>query len=127
MRDSCRGVLEYIAGVYLSAAEIGIGHFPDVGLALRKRGLRIVATDIHSFQYDGIEVYVDTILEPNLSLYSGVEVIYSIRPPIELVPYMKRLARMICADVIIKPLSSEYPDGMLVGRGMSAFYLWRSL
>ena len=125
MRSSCRAVVEYIARHYRSAAEIGIGPFPDVGRALQDKGLRILATDIRPYRYDGIEVFVDDVTDPDLTLYRGIQLIYSVRPPLELVPYMKRVACEINADMIIKPLSSEYPGGQLVGGGKTAFFQWR--
>ena len=125
MRSSCTAIVEYVASAYTSAAEIGIGSFADVGLALQEKGLRIFATDIKPFHYDGIEVYMDDITDPDLTLYRGIQLIYSIRPPLELVPYMKRVAKEVSADMIIKPLSSEYPGGQITDGGRAAFYHWR--
>jgi uncharacterized protein len=112
--ETCRrieGLADYIAGNYYKAAEIGIGHFPDVAFTLLKKGMDVFATDIHPFHFPGFRVYTDDITSPEFSLYDGTEVLYSMRPPPELVPYMIILAKTIAADIIIKPLSSEYPDG----------------
>ena len=127
MRSSCTGIVTYIANKYSFAVEIGIGHFPDVGLALVEKGLRFFATDMKPFQYDKIEVYVDDITKPNVSLYSKAEIIYSIRPPLELIPFIKSVAREVNADMIVKPLSSEYPGGQLFGGGRTCFFLWRCI
>jgi uncharacterized UPF0146 family protein len=120
-------VVEYITGKYDDAVEIGIGHFPDVALALKGKGVKVLATDIKQFQYGGLKVVVDDVTEPDLSLYNRVHVIYALRPPMELVPYMVRLAKAISTDLIVKPLASEYPGGQLTGSGNSAFYLWSRL
>jgi hypothetical protein len=127
VRSSCKGLVDYIVDRYKYGVEVGIGHFPDLALALVDRGLRIFATDIKPFQYRGLKVIVDDITKPNKPLYSGVELIYALRPPVELVPYMKRLAKEMGACLIVKPLSSEYPGGHLVLQGRSTFFLWEGL
>ena len=124
MRSSCKGLVDYISHRYGNCAEIGVGHFPDVAQALSKAGVRVFATDIRRFRHEGLEVVVDDITEPNKPLYAGVELIYSIRPPVELVPYMERLAKEIGAALVVKPLSSEHPGGRLSRRGETTFFLW---
>jgi uncharacterized UPF0146 family protein len=125
--ETCRriaGLADYIASKYNKAAEIGIGHFPDVADALLKRGLTVFATDIHPFYFPGFRVYADDITSPDLSIYEGTEILYSMRPPPELLPHLIKLGKMIRADIIIKPLSSEYPDGwQCVCRDDSIFFV----
>jgi uncharacterized protein len=127
--ETCRrieGLVDFIAVRYNNAVEIGIGHSPDVAFALLKRHVRFFATDIRPFQYTGLNVVVDDITEPELSLYRGMKLIYSMRPPPELIPYMKRLARMVSADLILKPLSDEYIDGCRFMRnGNMTFFMKR--
>lgn len=127
MRNSCKGLVDYIAGTYGCAAEIGIGHFPDLALALVDRGVQVFATDIKPFRHKGLKVVVDDITQPNLSLYTGVHLIYSLRPPLELVPYMERLAKAAAVDLIVKSLASEYPGGRLTRNGNTTFFLWSNL
>lgn len=118
-------LVDFIAERYGNAAEIGVGHFPDVALGLKRRGVRVFATDIRPVYYEDIDVFVDDITSPNLVPYKGINLIYSMRPPPELVPYMVRLAKTISADVIIKPLSSEYPEGWkLIRHGNASFFLF---
>lgn len=116
--------MNYIADKYSHVVEIGIGHFPDVALALLQRGVRVFATDIKTFQYRGFKVVIDDIIEPDFSLYAALDLIYSLRPPSELVPFMMRLAERLSTDLIIKPLSSEHLDGQLVCHGNTSFFLW---
>jgi len=117
-------LVDFIAERYENAAEIGVGHFPDVALGLQKRGVKVFATDIRPFLYDGVDVIVDDITSPSLSLYKGIDLIYSLSPPPELVPFMARLAKTISADVIMKPLSSEYPEGWkLMKNGDTTFFI----
>jgi uncharacterized UPF0146 family protein len=127
IRESCRGLVDYIAFRYGSAAEIGVGHFPDVSLALVGRGVSLFATDIKPFRHNGLRVVVDDVIQPDLSLYASLNLIYSLRPPPELVPYMVRLAEVVSADLIIKPLAPEHPGGKLTANGNSTFFLWSGL
>jgi uncharacterized UPF0146 family protein len=127
MRESCKGLVDFIAFRYGSAVEIGIGHLPDVSLALVGRGVSLFATDIRPFRHYGLRVVVDDVIQPDLSLYASLNIIYSLRPPPELVPYMVRLAGVVSADLIIKPLASEHPGGKLTANGNSIFFLWSGL
>ena len=88
---------EYIAGRYRKIAEIGIGHFPDMALALIAKGADVFATDIIPFSYKGLRVIVDDVMRPDISLFGGVDLIYSMRPPPELVYYIDRLAARLSA------------------------------
>jgi uncharacterized protein len=126
--EACRridGLVDYIAGKYTKAIEIGIGHFPDVAYALIDRRLELLATDILPFKYAGLKVVMDDVTAPDPEVYSNVNVLYSMRPPSELVPYMVRLAENIPADLIVKPLSAEYLNGGLMKYGNTTFYLWK--
>ncbi len=119
-----QGLVDYISGRYRDSAEIGIGHVPDIAFALLKHGVKVFATDVRPFQYDGLAVILDDITEPDFSLYASVDLIYSLRPPPELVPYMIRLAQAVSADVIVKPLSSDYLGGKMIRNGNTAFFFW---
>jgi uncharacterized UPF0146 family protein len=70
-----QGLVDYISGTYRDSAEIGIGHFPDVAFALLRKGIKVFATDIKSFQYNGLSVVMDDVTEPDFSLYSSVDLI----------------------------------------------------
>jgi uncharacterized UPF0146 family protein len=116
---------EYIAGRYRKSVEIGIGHFPDLAFALVDRGADVFATDIDPFSYRGLKVVVDDVTRPDISLFKGVDLIYSMRPPPELVYYMARLAARLSAALIVKPLSSEFVEGRKVVRhGDTTFFEW---
>jgi len=125
VRNSCKGLIDYIALHYSCVAEAGIGHFPDVAVALVERGIRVLATDIKSFEHCGLKVTVDDITQPDLSLYSAIDLLYSLRPPPELVLYMSRLARKLSVDLIVKPLASEHPGGRLTRYESTTFFLWK--
>lgn len=116
--------MDYISGTYCDIAEIGIGHFPYIAFALIQKGVKVFATDVKQFQYYGLSVLLDNITEPDFSLYSSVDLVYSLRPPPELIPYIIRLAKAVSADVIVKPLTSDYLGGRMVRNGNTTFFLW---
>jgi uncharacterized UPF0146 family protein len=125
--ETCRrieGLIDFIAERYKSAAEIGVGHFPDVALRLLRNGLNVIATDIRPYAHEGLNVFIDDVTAPDLSLYQGIDLIYSMRTPAELAPYITGLAKTISADAIIKPLASEYSEGWkLIKNGNSTFFM----
>ena len=126
--ETCRrieGLVDFIAGRYSKIAEIGIGLFPDVAHALIEKGTKVFATDIVPVYYDGVKVIVDDITDPDISLYNQIDLIYSMRPPPELFPYMKSLADTISADLIVKLLSSDYVEGLRpIRHRESTFFVW---
>ena len=86
-------------------AEVGVGKFDKIAntLALREN-ITIIKTDINPKDPTVIK---DDITNPNFELYEGTDIIYSIRPPSELQPYLVRLALKIDSQLIIKPLTNE--------------------
>ena len=100
---------EYIITNYKDASlivEVGVGGFPLVALTLKEHlNMDIIMTDIKPYHDD---VVVDDITNPDLSIYDGAALIYSIRPPEELQNHIKRVAESVGADLIIKPLSTEF-------------------
>jgi uncharacterized protein len=129
--ETCRrieGLIDFIAERYNSAAEIGIGHFPDVALGLLRKGVNVFATDVMPYVHEGLGVFIDDVTSPDLSLYQGSDLIYSMRTPAELVPYIAGLAKSISADAIMKPLSSEYPEGWkLIRNGNTSFFILKRI
>ena len=126
--ETCRrieGLIDFITGRYSKIAEIGIGLFPDVAYALAEKGLMRFATDIIPVYYDGVKVIIDDVTDPDISLYNEIDLVYSMRPPPELFPYMKNLAKTISADLIVKLLSSDYIEGLCPLRnGNTMFFLY---
>lgn len=100
---------EYISKVkkkkHLKVAEVAIGKFDKVYEYLNnKEDITIIKTDI-SPKDDG--VIKDDITCPNIELYKDVDIIYSIRPPSEIQPYLIDLKEKTNAILIIKPLFNE--------------------
>ena len=121
--DGMEGLIEYLSRHYQRLVEVGVGGYAKVVVALEARGLTVLATDIRPRALDCL-VETDDVWNPRLDLYTGAEGIYAIRPPPELVPPLKRLARRLAIDLIIKPLAGEPCDGSLVNVAGSFFYLY---
>ncbi len=99
---------EYIINHYSNSScivEVGTGHFQQVALKLKEHlKVDIIMTDIKPY-HD--EIILDDIRQPDLKIYKDAGLIYSVRPPEELHPYLEKLSRTIGSDLIIKPLSTD--------------------
>lgn len=89
----------------LKIAEIGIGKYEGVfNYLTNQENINIIKTDINPSNNTVIK---DDITNPNMSLYEDVDIIYSIRPPSELQPYLMNLRDKTNSILIIKPLFNE--------------------
>ena len=104
---------EFIAGRYTRAVEAGIGRNTGAAEILAKKGLLLRTTDIKPLEYPpGLHFAHDDIFEPDLSLYRGADVIYAIRPAIEMVPALTCIAKAVNADLVVYHLGFEiYENG----------------
>lgn len=85
--------------------EIGVGKFTQVFDYLNEQdNIEIIKTDISP---NDSTVVKDDVTRPNLKLYENLDMIYSIRPPSELQPYIIDLALKTKTKLIIKPLFNE--------------------
>jgi uncharacterized UPF0146 family protein len=109
--ETCIG--KYIAGHYRSAVEVGIGGNTTAAQIVHDAGVRIRCTDIRDTGVSaGLSFSQDDIFSPELSLYERAEIIYAIRPAIEMVPPMIALARAINSDLLVYHLGFElYENG----------------
>ncbi len=107
MLDDEEDILRYITTNYQGKAkiiEIGVGREDNVYRGLKKTGAyEVSATDL--IPDEGITY--DDALEPNLNIYYGVDLIYSIRPPPELIFGLQNIASKVGADLLIRPLSTD--------------------
>jgi len=102
--------------------ELGIGFNVDVLLSLQEKlpETTIIAVDssqevVEAINTEfGIKAILDDITKPNYQIYYNADLLYSIRPPLELVSPMIKLAKKIKTPLIIRPLSSELPDETLL-------------
>ncbi len=102
---------QYIIDNYANSnkiVEVGIGKFQEVASILKENlNMDIVMTDIKPSHKGIIQ---DDITDPDLKIYKGSTLIYSIRPQPELQPYILKVAEKVGADIIIKPFSTEFVD-----------------
>lgn len=85
--------------------EVAVGKYSGVYDYLNsKDNITIIKTDISPADES---VIFDDITSPDLKLYEDADIIYSIRPPSELQPYLIELYHKINATLIIKPLFNE--------------------
>ena len=86
-------------------AEVAVGKFDRIAEYLSsKDNITLINTDIDPKDDTVIK---DDITNPDLDLYKDIDIIYSIRPPSELQPYLIKLALEIDSQLIIKPLTNE--------------------
>lgn len=104
-QDFAEYILSLAEGENVRIAEIGVGKFDAIADMLAEKGnTTVIKTDIKPKDGSVIE---DDVTNPDLSLYEGVDIIYSIRPPGELQPYLVNLALKTGSQLIIKPLTNE--------------------
>jgi len=110
-------IAEYISKKYPSAkkiVEVGIGRSPYTALLLQKllpeTELKVVDVDrevVEELRKIGLKAFVDDLTSPSLEIYEGADLIYSIRPPFELIPNIASLGARIGSDILIAPLSED--------------------
>ncbi len=108
-----RDIGTYISSRYRRAVEVGIGDNPDAALIIAAAGALALCTDIRpDIRHEGLTVVVDDIFEPDISLYEGADLVYAIRPGIEMIPPLIALARRIDCDLLVYHLGCEiWGDG----------------
>lgn len=108
-----RSIGEYIANRYRRAVEVGIGNNPEAARLVAAAGALMLCTDIRpGIRHDGLAVVADDLFEPDLRLYAGADLIYAVRPGVEMVPPLIALAGRIDSDLLVYHLGCEiYEDG----------------
>jgi hypothetical protein len=109
--ETCIG--EYLAKHYTNTVEVGIGKNTKAARILLDAGARVRCTDVRDISVPGWLCFtVDDVFSPVISLYEGADVIYAIRPAIEMIPPLLSLARTINCDLIVYHLGFEsYGNG----------------
>ena len=110
-------IAELIANLYPNAekiVEIGVGSAPWTLLNLRKLlpkttllAIDVDQDSIMKLRELGLNAEIDDILNPRIELYQKSNLIYSIRPPMELISPMSKIAEKVGADILIFPLSED--------------------
>ena len=104
---------EFIRRHYRSVVEVGTGRNFVAALLIRDAGIPVRCTDVRPVApEDGIEIIRDDIFSPDEELYRGADLIYAIRPGVEMVPALIALAERTGADLLVYHLGNEiYGDG----------------
>ena len=85
--------------------EIGAGKFQTISKNLSENeNIDIVMTDIDPANENIIK---DDVFNPNMSIYNGADILFSIRPPAELQEAIMKIRDNVNATLIIKPLFNE--------------------
>jgi uncharacterized protein len=108
-------VVEFIENNYnTKIVEVGVGHRGIVAEKLKRTmsATDVIVTDtqeavIRSHNGSGVRAIVDDVFSPSLQVYRGASLIYSLNPPIEIVPALETLAKDVGADLFVKPMSDE--------------------
>jgi len=104
-KDFGEYIISEVGEENVTVAEIAVGRFRQVADMLdAKENITLIRTDISPADESVIR---DDITDPDLELFKGTDIIYSIRPPSELQPYLVDLARKVNSQLIIKPLTGE--------------------
>ncbi|AEF96546.1 UPF0146 family protein [Methanotorris igneus] len=98
---------------YKKIVEIGVGFNINIAKKLHEF-FDVCVVDINrnaieNAKKEGLNGFVDNVFSPNLSIYTNTDLIYSIRPPRDLQLFILDIAKKINADLIIRPLSNEFP------------------
>ena len=99
---------EHIARNYRSVVEVGIGRNFTAALLVRDAGVPVRCTDVRpTSPEEGLEVFRDDIFSPDDEFYRGADLVYAIRPGVEMVPALIALAERIGADLLVYHLGNE--------------------
>jgi uncharacterized UPF0146 family protein len=109
--ETCIG--RYIADNYTHAIEVGIGKNTDAAEFLLSAGTLLRSTDVKKIPVpEDLAFTIDDVYVPDISLYQGADVIYAIRPAIEMIPPLITLAERVNCDLIVYHLGFEsYGNG----------------
>jgi uncharacterized UPF0146 family protein len=108
-----RAIGRYIATRYRNVVEVGVGRNPGAARILTGAGVRVLCTDIKNVPPDEqVPFAADDIFSPDIRLYKNADLIYAIRPAVEMIPPLIALAQRVRCDLIVYHLGFEtYSDG----------------
>src|SRR3972149_7845380 len=94
--------------------EVGVGHRIDVALMVKMSipDAEVIVTDkdeswVRSRKTKRVRAVGVDVMFPSLPIYEGAGLIYSLHPPLEVVPALESLAGKVGADLIVVPVSDE--------------------
>lgn len=111
------GLVSFVKENYRSTrkiVEVGVGHRIDVALMVKLSlpETEVIVTDkdeswVRSRKTKRVRAVADDVMFPSLPIYEGAGLIYSLHPPLEVVPALESLAEKVGADLIVVPISDE--------------------
>jgi uncharacterized UPF0146 family protein len=109
--ETCIG--RYIAAGYMHAVEVGIGKNTVAAQILYGAGKLLCSTDVKQMPVPGdLAFCTDDVFSPDISRYQRADVIYAIRPAIEMIPPLIALAERVNCDLLVYHLGFEsYGNG----------------
>lgn len=102
-----RAVGAYIGAHYRDAVEVGIGRNTTAAETARAAGCRVRAVDVRPCAVGAVPFARDDVFAPDLALYRGADVVYAVRPGVEMVPPLVALARACACDLLVYHLGDE--------------------
>ncbi len=94
--------------------EVGVGHRIDIAIGVKMLlpNVEVIVTDkdeswVRTRRTPRVQAVADDVMFPSLPVYEGAGLIYSLRPPLEMVPALERLAERVGADLLVVPISDE--------------------
>lgn len=102
-----RTVGAYVGARYGSAVEVGCGSNTTAAETALAAGCRVRAVDIRPCETGEIPFARDDVFAPDLALYRGADVIYAVRPGVEMVPPLIALAEACGCDLLVYHLGDE--------------------
>ncbi len=89
--------------------EVGVGKHAEVAMLI-KDCFEVTCTDVSESGPEGVAYVKDDVFRPDLNVYRGASLIYSIRPPVDMQDAIAGIAKKVGADLLIRPFSSERAD-----------------
>ena len=101
----------FVRGGYTEGArlvEVGVGRRDGTARRLAEAGFDVTAIDVRDVEtHESIEFTHDDVASPDVSVYEGAALVYSVRPPYEIHEDIDRVARSVGADTLLAPLADE--------------------
>jgi len=89
--------------------EVGVGGHPEIA-GLLQGDFEVICTDVAGSGPEGVRYVRDDVFKPDMSVYEGASLIYSIRPPVDMQDAIAAIAKKVGADLLIRPFASEGAD-----------------
>ena len=110
-------LVQYLVENYPRArkiVEVGVGHRIDVARRVKEilSSTEVLVTDkdetwARLHETSNVRTVADDVMYPQLPIYENAALIYSVNPPIEIVPALEKLSGKVGADLLVVPLSDE--------------------